>query len=575
MSWSRAAPIAVAVGVALLGLSGGFAADPRTPAALPGMPAPFLGTAVLGDGGLTGAVDAYGDVVDLRAPGPVGRALVDNPHARQVAGSVPADTGIVPRVRIGGGPALPMWRADSVSQGYVRGTNVLRTVARFGRVEVAITDATVGRELAAIVRAAAPPGTPARPALGLDVVGGRGIACEQIQRGGRVVLVCSASHPETLGPARTRGNDRAGVDRRAAQGTMDASARRLIHAAAAADRRWLALARPLNSAAPRWARALYRRSLLTLRALSDRRSGAVAAGARDGWAYAWPRDAATTALAFASAGYRHEARRIARFLLRLDLGAAARFDGRGEPVPGRGPEGDACGWVEAAARTVARTSSREPGRRHRRSSFVGICPTKDERRPDYQEGEAGDYLANAIASSMGVSEFDPDIRRGSSDTPRGRGPDGTRSDPLRRFERPAGLVRLGGDSASGLDSAAAWAVRPFPHPALYPLVLRTLHQIVGGSGRYGILPSEDWSGGPDPWTAPTAWTAWSLATLGERRQALRLLAELRRAATPAGELPERVGAATGIPRSTTPLAWSHAFAILALRQLWPPRPGGF
>ncbi|HEY1853206.1 MAG TPA: hypothetical protein VGG40_01345, partial [Solirubrobacterales bacterium] len=61
----------------------------------------------------------------------------------------------------------------------------------------------------------------------------------------------------------------------------------------------------------------------------------------------------------------------------------------------------------------------------------------------------------------------------------------------------------------------------------------------------------------------------SLAALGDRAAALRLLTELRRAATPAGALPERVDARTGVPRSTTPLAWSQAFAILALRQLWP------
>jgi GH15 family glucan-1,4-alpha-glucosidase len=44
---------------------------------------------------------------------------------------------------------------------------------------------------------------------------------------------------------------------------------------------------------------------------------------------------------------------------------------------------------------------------------------------------------------------------------------------------------------------------------------------------------------------------------------------LRRSATPAGTIPERVDAQTGIPRSTTPLAWSHAFAVLTLRELWP------
>ena len=86
---------------------------------------------------------------------------------------------------------------------------------------------------------------------------------------------------------------------------------------------------------------------------------------------------------------------------------------------------------------------------------------------------------------------------------------------------------------------------------------------------FGITPGEGWPGGEDPWSAPTAWTAWSLAALGERRQALRLMGALRRSATPAGDLPERVDAQTGVPRSTTPLAWSHAFAILALRELWP------
>ena len=50
------------------------------------------------------------------------------------------------------------------------------------------------------------------------------------------------------------------------------------------------------------------------------------------------------------------------------------------------------------------------------------------------------------------------------------------------------------------------------------------------------------------------------------------MADLRRAATPLGLLPERVDAETGLPTSTTPLAWSHAFAILAARELWPVKP---
>src|ERR1700761_4192118 len=108
-----ACAVVVAVGVVLV--SGGSDGDPGTPKALPGLPPPFLGTAVAGEGRLTAAVDAYGDVVDLR-PGPAGKALIDNPSDRQAAGTVPEDTGIVPRVSVDGGDAVAMWEADRVTQ---------------------------------------------------------------------------------------------------------------------------------------------------------------------------------------------------------------------------------------------------------------------------------------------------------------------------------------------------------------------------------------------------------------------------------------------------------------------------
>jgi glucoamylase len=296
------------------------------------------------------------------------------------------------------------------------------------------------------------------------------------------------------------------------------------------DPHWLAQARPLGSDAPHWARHMYRRSLLVLRAMTDLRTGAVVAGRRDGWEYVWPRDASSVAMALVSAGYRGEARQVVRFLLGLDLDAAARFHDDGTPVEGRAAQGDAAGWVDAAARVA--------GLRAR------VAPPAWRDRADYQEGEAGNYLGNAIASAA--------------------------ADGIRRDFGAAGmLVRKAEDPESGVDSAAAWAVRPFPHPSLYPLVRRTLLRIAGKSGRFGIVPSEDWTGGVNPWTAPTAWTAWGLSALGERRAALRLMAELRRDETPDGFLPERVDVRTGVPSSTTPLAWSHAFAILALRQLWP------
>jgi hypothetical protein len=281
---------------------------------------------------------------------------------------------------------------------------------------------------------------------------------------------------------------------------------------------------------------MYARSLLVLRALTDAGSGAVAAGARDGWAYVWPRDAAAVAIALAHAGYRGEARRAVRFLRRLDLGAAARFRADGTPVEDdRPPPGDARGWIRAAA-VAAGLAASQPGSDQWRG------------RGDYGErsNERGDFVANAIAARV----------------------------PARRlreaFAARGLLVRTANDPRSGVDSAAAWAVRPFARPALFGLVRRSLRPLLARGGRYGLVPTERWPE-VDPWTAPTAWVAWSLAALGERQRALELIGDLRRAATPAGALPERVDARSGIARSTTPLAWSHAFAVLALQQLWPPR----
>jgi glucoamylase len=498
MGWARTVSALVAlVVVGALLVSGGSGADSRTPPGLPGLPPPFLGTAVVGSGGLTAAIDAYGDVVDLRT-GPAGRALVDNPSERQAAGTVPTRTGIVPWVAVGGLRPRPLWTADSVAQRYRPGTNVVVTDARFAESGVRIVYAAGSRLLACLT-----------------------------ETNGRARISMRSREPAAVRPLRC--DDRTAVS--------------IIRAAELGDRRWLRRARPLGAGAPPWARRMYQRSLLVLRALTARESGAVAAGARDGWAYVWPRDAATAALAFAAAGYGDEAKRVARFLLELRLDDAARFRGDGGPVPGRAAQGDAVGWAAAATEAAGIVASAEQVARILQSTHP--IPWRD--RADYQEGEPGDYLGNSLASAADGTETARCIRKSSR-----------------------GLVRRLGDPSSGLDSAAAWAVRPFPQPCLYLAVRVTLRALGARGGRFGITPSEDWPH-EDPWSAPTAWTAWSLAALGERRRALRLLADLRRAATPAGTLPERVDARTGVPRSTTPLAWSHAFAILALQELWSSR----
>lgn len=504
MGWARAALglVALLAAGAVLA-SGGSEADPRTPEGLPGLAPPFLGTAVVGSGGLTAAIDAYGDVVDLRLD-PAGAALIVNPSNRQAAGTVPAETGIVPWVSLPGREARPLWTADSVAQGYRAGSNVVAVTARFGGAKVQIVYAGDGPRLICLIAAG---------------------------DGARVSM-------RTRDPAAARRLRCGGATRSA------------IRSVERGDRRWLGQARPLGPGAPPWARRMYRRSLLVLHALTDHRTGAVAAGARDGWAYVWPRDASAAALAFAAAGYREEAERIVRFLLGLGLEEAARFHGDGSPVPGRAAQGDAPGWVAAASQAAEIGGSAG----HAARILAGGRAVPWRNRSDYQEGESGDYLGNAVASVSDVSELSRHIWGESSDA-----------------TSPRGLVRELGDPKSGLDSAAAWGVRPFPHPGLYPAIRRTLKDLVAQGTRFGILPGQGWSGGEDPWSAPTAWTAWSLAALGERREALELMGALRRSATPAGDLPERVDGRTGVPRSATPLAWSHAFAVLALIELWPSR----
>jgi hypothetical protein len=478
---------------------------------------------VVGGGGLTAAIDAYGDVVDMR-PSPAGAALIDNPADRQAAGSVSPRTGIVPLVRIGKGSAREMWEADSVRQRYLPGTSVVRTDAVFevglGQVVVEITDAARGQELARLVRVKGTAGVAVAPSLSVNIEMGERKGCAEERREPELALICSARQPGEPMDANPADGRRSG--------RLVQRVRRLIAAASADDRRWLSRARPLGRQAPPWAHRMCSRSLLVLRALTDRRSGAVAAGARDGWAYVWPRDAGAATLALAASGYRAEARRIAHFLLSLDLNAAARFSRDGTPVPGRTAQGDPAGWVTVAARAAGLGGvSESPARRN---------------LSDYQEGAPGDYLANAIANRA------PEIAT--------------------EFGAGRGLVRSAGEPSSGLDSAAAWAVRPFPQPSLFPAARRTLLRLVRDATPFGITPGKAWPHA-DPWTAPTAWSAWSLAALGKRGAAFRLLTALRRASTPAGDLPERVDARSGIPRSTTPLAWSHAFAILALSELWP------
>ena len=497
----------------LLALSGGQNDDPRTPPAAPGHPPPFLGTAVVGSGGLTGAVDAYGGLVDLRSPGPAGEAQIRNSADRQRVGTVPADTGITVAAASGERPPAPLWTGKRLRQQYLEGTNVLRTAATVAGARVRITDAATRTAIVRRVSARAA-GERVSIRLGIHLDPDSGLGCVTTPDSSQGESLVVEGRSSVMAELSCASGPAPGVER-----TLEAVVRQ--------DRRWLARARPLGRSPP-WARRLYERSLLVLRALTDASTGAMAAGPRDHWALVWPRDAGIGAIALRAAGYTRLAERIAAFLADRDPDAAARFRGDGSPVGGRAAAGDAAGWISVGGAGVVDDDPR---------------PRDWTDKQDYQElrRDSGDYLANAIASGAAVAE----IRE--------------------RFATARGLVRTSGDPSSGLDSVAAWAVRPFHIRELEEPVRKTLLSFAREAGRYGIRPSEGFSN-PDAWTAPTAWSAWSLAALGEEAAADRLLRRLQRTAAPTGTLPERVDRRTGVALSTTPLAWSHAFAALALRE---------
>ncbi len=183
---------AVALAAGALLVSGGSGSDPHTPPALPGLPPPFLGTAVSGDGGLTAAVDAYGDVVDLR-PGPAGPALIDNPSDRQAAGTVPAKTGIVPRMTVGDSPPLPMWRATRVTQHYRRNSSVIETTAFLKEARLITLTAAAGDSLAIEMIARSSRQGRALPAISVGVEDG--VHCEHAERAGVIDLLCRVGRP--------------------------------------------------------------------------------------------------------------------------------------------------------------------------------------------------------------------------------------------------------------------------------------------------------------------------------------------------------------------------------------------
>ena len=234
------------------------------------MPPPFLGTALVGDGGERRRgrlLRRRGRPSPARAAG-AGAGRRSRPSCRPPARCRPT-RGSSPG-HAAAGRRVPFWRADTVRQSYLPGTNVLRTVARFGdRTADASSAGSAGRPIRRAPTALARRVAPAR--AGRAAPG----------RGGCTGARCSCCGPSpTAAPAR----------RSPAPATAGPTSGRVT-------RRRSRSPSPPPATGPRRA------------AWSPSSSG-------------------------------------------LDLDAAARFDVTGAPVAGRAAQGDAAGWVAAAARAV-------------------------------------------------------------------------------------------------------------------------------------------------------------------------------------------------------------------------------
>lgn len=83
---------------------------------------------------------------------------------------------------------------------------------------------------------------------------------------------------------------------------------------------------------------------------------------------------------------------------------------------------------------------------------------------------------------------------------------------------------------------------------------------VGGIGRY---PGDSYYGG-NPWILSALWLALYYEKLGDTNRIEQLITWTIDCATDLDLLAEQVDKATGVPTSAVPLAWSHAFFILAI-----------
>ncbi|MFG2002575.1 glycoside hydrolase family 15 protein [Spirillospora sp. NPDC048911] len=344
-------------------------------------------------------------------------------------------------------------------------------------------------------------------------------------------------------------------------------------------------------------RAVYRemaaRALLDLRLLT-RPNGASLASWYDKWRYSWPRDSAFAVAAFAVTGHQAEARRVLRFLARVqnENGLwAARYNPDGSAVvDGRPPQLDSLGWVLWASwffRTQSPTAttdlpefwpmvSRAADRLARSLDVEGLPPPssdywerdhaseQDPRRPTLGVVApvlAGLRSAAALARDLGRTQQAARWQRATHRL----------SDAVARQFTPHGYPRS--PIAGGrMDTSVTFLAPPFApvDPGVSAAVRNAFDRQELSNG--GVLPGERWAGDKKvAWTPEMGMFTLASAASGRKDEALARLDWLAAHRTSLGVLPEKVDE-DGKPAGVAPLGWTAATVILSLSALERPLP---
>ncbi|WP_380159213.1 glycoside hydrolase family 15 [Kineococcus sp. R86509] len=334
---------------------------------------------------------------------------------------------------------------------------------------------------------------------------------------------------------------------------------------------------------------MVRQGLLDLRALTAG-SGAVAAGPARSWNYAWPRDSAFAAVAFARTGHTDDATRVLHFLADVQLddgGFEARYllDGEGTP-DGRRRQDDGAGWTLWALREVL-DADPSPGSARERAQalrpvldaateFVLGRTDDGERLPDpssdYWErreslltlGTAAPLAAGLHAAAAVYSRLGERTRALSVDRCANR-----LDAAVRAHFAPAGFARYAepDEPSGGVDAAVTFLLPPFTARAERPVLAAfDAYQVAALRPAGGLAPGSGWKQDGISWTPETALVAYAAASSGRPAQARAWLDWLNSHRTGWGAIPEKV-LADGSPAGPAPLGWSAASVVLAVDAL--------